>query len=287
MRTKSTGIIRFFNPSDLPHVKAVHGENVSHEFPRHIHNGLSIGIIMKGERVVEGKGQSHAIPKNSVFIINPGEPHTCKSFGREHSYFVISIDAGTVNAFASRISGKAKGLPRFKDTVLHHSELNLIIQQFFGLVKVSGSTLEKESMVVSLLSTLILHHGEKPPRVCRNDSHTNTINNACEFIKANYSCNISLKHLSKAAGLSSFYFQRLFVKHLGVSPYDYLVQIRIKKAMELFNEGQSIVNAALNTGFADQSHFSRVFKRVTGITPGLFARRENDHFERKKSNLTR
>jgi AraC-like DNA-binding protein len=57
-----------------------------------------------------------------------------------------------------------------------------------------------------------------------------------------------------------------------VSPHDYLVQVRIRKAIELLSEGYDIAGTALDTGFVDQSHFTRFFNRVTGTMPGDYLR---------------
>ena len=74
----------------------------------------------------------------------------------------------------------------------------------------------------------------------------------------------------ESLGLSPFYFQRLFLKETGLSPHEYLVHFRLKKARELLIRGSSIAGAVYDTGFVDQSHFSRAFKRFVGVTPGEY-----------------
>lgn len=147
-------------------------------------------------------------------------------------------------------------------------ELDSKIRRFFTLVESTSTVLERESVLVSLLSTLIMRYGDEPPVPCRVGPHVGAIKRVCEFIRMYYSQDLSLKQLSRVACLSPFYLQRLFLENTGVSPHDYLVHFRIKKARELLTEGHSIAGVALDTGFVDQSHFTRSFKRITGTTPG-------------------
>lgn len=281
MRTNTPDKIRFFSLPDLPYVQCVYGTNVTNEFSRHVHNGFSIGIILKGERVIVRNGTASIIPENSVFVINPGESHTCKSRCEKHSYFTICVDTESIYAIVSQMSEKAEALPYFTNILIHDTELSLKIRQFLSLAENASSTLERESVLVSLLSTLILRHGDKPPKLCRIGSHVDAINRACEFMETHYDENMSLKQLSRVACLSPFYFQRLFLKNKGISPHEYLVHFRIKIARKFLDEGQNIVGVAFDTGFVDQSHFNRSFKSVVGITPGLYLQsREMHHCEK-------
>jgi AraC-like DNA-binding protein len=91
---------------------------------------------------------------------------------------------------------------------------------------------------------------------CQTGSHNGATQRACEFIKAHYTDHLSLKQLSRVACLSPFYFQRLFLENTGVSPHEYLIHYRIKKARELLAAGHSIAGVALEVGFVDRSHFT-------------------------------
>lgn len=79
--------------------------------------------------------------------------------------------------------------------------------------------------------------------------------------------NISLEDLCRLTGLSKYYLLRSFTKQKGISPYSYLETIRIDKAKKLLEQGILPIDAALQTGFTDQSHFSNFFKKFIGLTP--------------------
>jgi AraC-like DNA-binding protein len=280
MRRRNQQSVHFFNPPELQYIQAVHGVNVTNEFHRHVHDRFCIGIVQKGARVIYQGGTSTIIPENALFVINPGTSHACKSQHEEHSYLVICVEAESMKAISSEISEKASTVPYFKSNPINDKELGSRLRRLFSLLENTSSALERESVLVSLLCVLITEYGNEPPMPFRVDSHDSTIGKVCEFIRMHYAQDLSLKQLSRVACLSPFYFQRLFLTKTGVSPHDYLVQTRIRKALELLSEGQSIAGVALDTGFVDQSHFTRSFNRVTGITPGNYL--QTVAFDRRK-----
>jgi AraC-like DNA-binding protein len=82
----------------------------------------------------------------------------------------------------------------------------------------------------------------------------------------------SLAELSAVARLSPFHLLRLFRAGVGLPPHQYLMSLRVERSKELLGRGAPIAEVAARTGFADQSHLTRCFKRLAGVTPGRFDR---------------
>jgi AraC family transcriptional regulator len=79
---------------------------------------------------------------------------------------------------------------------------------------------------------------------------------------------LKLDEIAAIAQLSLYHFIRLFKQSLGITPYQYILQHRIEKAKYLLTHSElNIAEIAAQTGFCDQSHFTRHFKRMTGVTP--------------------
>jgi len=82
---------------------------------------------------------------------------------------------------------------------------------------------------------------------------------------------VSDADLAAVSGLSRFQLVRQFARATGLTPHAYLIQRRIDMARALLARGSTLVDAAAASGFADQSHMTRLFIRAYGITPGAYA----------------
>jgi AraC-like DNA-binding protein len=83
---------------------------------------------------------------------------------------------------------------------------------------------------------------------------------------------VTLARLADVAGLDAFSLLRGFARAYGLPPHAWLIQERVRRAQALLRKGIALADAAVDVGFADQSHLNRHFKRVLGITPGSYRR---------------
>jgi AraC-like DNA-binding protein len=84
---------------------------------------------------------------------------------------------------------------------------------------------------------------------------------------------IDLHRVARTAGLSMYHFLRVFVAVLGVTPHQYLLRCRLRKAAKLLADGaRPVTDVALDVGFADLSNFVRTFRRAAGVAPRAFRR---------------
>lgn len=91
-----------------------------------------------------------------------------------------------------------------------------------------------------------------------------------DYIHDHLSEKLSLPALSELVGLSPYYFARQFKQTTGTSPHQYILGLRIEQAKQQLLRGASLAQMTEQLGFADQSHLSRSFKRVTGLSPQAF-----------------
>jgi AraC family transcriptional regulator len=93
------------------------------------------------------------------------------------------------------------------------------------------------------------------------------------WLEANSAEEIGLEAAAREARLSPFHFLRVFARVLGVTPHQYLVRTRLRRAARLLAEGdRPVTEVALDAGFEDLSNFVRSFRRAAGVTPGAFRR---------------
>jgi AraC family transcriptional regulator len=97
------------------------------------------------------------------------------------------------------------------------------------------------------------------------------LNRVLDFMRQNVSRDIRLWELAQLAGMSPHYFCESFKRSTGLSPHQYSLQQRVARAKEhLRNPEVTVSQVAEATGFADQSHFAKVFRRLVGMTPSRF-----------------
>jgi AraC-like DNA-binding protein len=93
-----------------------------------------------------------------------------------------------------------------------------------------------------------------------------------EHIESHYAEAVTLADLASLVSLSKFHMLRVFRASVGLPPHAFLTRVRILHAQALIRAGVSLTRVALDTGFSDQSHLIRHFKRALGVTPGAYAR---------------
>jgi AraC family transcriptional regulator len=107
----------------------------------------------------------------------------------------------------------------------------------------------------------------------RKDPHISrkSVARVIDYIHANTGANISLVAMAQIAGVSPNHFVLLFTKATGLTPHQYVLRARIESAkLYLKDEGLSIAEVSRITGFRTQEHFTKVFRKMVGITPREF-----------------
>jgi AraC-like DNA-binding protein len=111
-------------------------------------------------------------------------------------------------------------------------------------------------------------------RVMQTRSDTDeAIERTCQYMAENYQSALSVERLAAMAGFSTGYYFRQFKRLYGCSPKDYIIRLRVNKAKELIGSGgRQLSEVSRMVGYDDEFYFSRIFKRVTGMKPSLYAR---------------
>jgi AraC-like DNA-binding protein len=115
------------------------------------------------------------------------------------------------------------------------------------------------------------HRWQHPPRLSGVSARTRKIRAVCTSILDRLEENLSLSLLAGEAGMSPFYFARVFSELVGEPPHRYLVRARLQNAARLLRAGAPVTQAAVKSGFADVNHFSKTFHRRYGVAPSRYA----------------
>lgn len=127
-----------------------------------------------------------------------------------------------------------------------------------------ANPLDLESRAVALAFSIV-RCSARVPRDLRS------LRRACEYVHAYFGENLTLAQVARAAGVHPVYLGHIFRQEFGETLGEYLNRIRVRAAAaRLANSDLPLSTIALDFGFYDQSHFTRIFRQVTGATPGVF-----------------
>jgi AraC-like DNA-binding protein len=237
-------------------------------FPNHFHAYYVIGFVENGERRLSCKNQEYVIRKGNIVLFNPGDNHACvQSDDGTLDYRGLNISKEVMLELAEEITGK-RNLPGFSPNVIFDDEVTCYLRPLHELIMKGSSEFGKEENLLLLIALLIQRYGQ-PFENCIPECRAE-VEKACRFMQQHFSERISLDQLCRQANLSKSTLLRAFTKSKGVTPYSYLENIRIGEAKKLLEQGMPPIEAALQTGFSDQSHFTGLFGRFIGLTPGVY-----------------
>ena len=156
---------------------------------------------------------------------------------------------------------------------IYDPQIDFIGKSLLAEIKSNGlaGQLYTESLINLLVVHLLRQHsafGRSLPKDT-NPVSPSRLKQVLDYIHDNLGHSLSLMELASVANLSPSRFTRVFRQETGLSPHQYLIQARIEQAKHLLKSGGdiSIGSIAHQVGFADQSHFTRHFKRIVGVTP--------------------
>ncbi|MDZ4879034.1 MAG: HTH-type transcriptional activator RhaR [Chroococcidiopsis cubana SAG 39.79] len=154
-----------------------------------------------------------------------------------------------------------------QDSQLHHIAMLLLAElQSDGIM----GRLYVESLTQVLVIHLLRHYSTfMQPIAFEDRSLTRTrLQQAIEYIHTHLDRDLSLVEIAQVINISPTYFASLFKRATGISPHQYVVQQRVERAKLLLSKTDlAIADIALQVGFSNQSHLTRHFKRLTGVTP--------------------
>ena len=123
-------------------------------------------------------------------------------------------------------------------------------------------------MASTFIDGLLVRHTSKFKVLPRGALDKHVLGRLRDYVLAHLDESIEASTLARIAGRSPFHFTRMFARSVGMTPYRYVVHLRLQRAVELMRERRhGLAEIAAATGFADQSHLSRWVRRVHGVSP--------------------
>ncbi len=224
----------------------------------------------------DGEHRDFVYHKNEI-IVTPAGVSSGWRWHVKTKCIIITLDPAKFEKFAQTELGillstqQLKDLPQFLDEDITQSGIQLLE----ALQSEMGSQVMFESFARVFLTKLIFKYGLQAEEYNFSKSFTaQQYKQVLNYIAINYGNNILLEDMAVQADLSASHFSRLFKQTIGQSPYQFLMTYRIEQAKKMLDTPNALmIDVAMNCGFSDQAHFSRVFKKIEGVTPKKYRRK--------------
>jgi len=252
----------------LDNLELFHGANMTHDYPPHVHEEYSVLLLLAGAEIHMCRGTTHTAFPGQLMLNNADEAHASSSLAAE--YRIIRLGLKWFSKIGAEVFGRNFGTPYFSRPIVQDSLSFRRLLNLHQKLEQNVSALEQESEFLSTMGLFLSRQDRHHSIVPRRGKETRQIKVVRDYLKSHFAENVSLSQLAALTNLSPFYLLRVFHHQIGFPPHEYQTQVRIAHARKLIRNGLSLSHVALETGFFDQSHLSRNFRRVVGMTPGQY-----------------
>jgi AraC-like DNA-binding protein len=210
----------------------------------------------------------HTFRPGMVAMIEPGQVHATKRMTRPADYFwVLELPPPLLVSAASELG--IAGPPHFDVAQSTDTTISTAFERLDAAIQEGASVLEQQSRLAGCVRLLLGGCGERRPTAPAAAAAAQ-LARVREYLHAHFTEDIRLQDLAKVSGLSRFHVAHAFSRVHGVPPHAYQTLLRVAAARDLLRGG--VRPADIDLGFADQSHLTRHFKQILGITPAAYAR---------------
>jgi AraC-like DNA-binding protein len=263
--------IKVWHLPEFDRIELLKGQRVTHRHPKHWHEEYHLCLIEQGTGQMFYRGAFHETYAGSLFIVHPGEIHSNAANPTSGcSFRTLNVSPHIFERAILYATGRRQELPFFPTAIVCDKDMLALYRSIHASFEESASRLERETLLLQLLIKLTSRYAEARPDLSHFEKEPSAVKRVKDYLEANYALNISLEDLAQLTNLSPFHLNRVFSKTLGLPPHAFQTQVRITKARKLLAQGRPISEVTYETGFADQSHLTRQFKRMFGITPSHF-----------------
>lgn len=247
------------------------GHGVTQTYPRHWHDELYLGAILRGNGSLEYRGSSYATPRGTLMVVPPSEIHANRK--ENCSFRCMFIDCKELQTIVENFAEQAISSISLRGGPIESAPMLARFVEIHRLLESPDSMPSSDFAVPHFLLDLVTQIGDRGvPFSSRAGQERVAVLRAQKFLDENYAERVTLRELSQLARLSPFHLNRAFCRQVGIPPHAYQIQVRISRAKSLLRTGRGISETALSLGFVDQAHFSHQFRKFVGVTPGRYIR---------------
>lgn len=232
-----------------------------HWYPPHLHDALEITWVLEGTGAVEYRHVHHTLNVSDAFIIAPNESHAGGSCGGSFSYATIHVSS----ALLDRTGHHAAGLPLDEVCGIRRGA-RIVLEPALVRLQQAQDAGEQLHFLSALMATFL--DGD----LCDASAYHPAVQRVRAMLHTANTETPRLRELAGAVNLHERYLISLFKEATGMPPHRYSLALRLEMARTLLAAAVPPGAVAADTGFTDQAHLTRHFKRVFGATPADYQR---------------
>lgn len=256
-----------------PEVTLLQAAYTTHQFTRHSHEEMEIGVNASGSAKISIRGRSRRLEPDHVLLAGSYEAHSAMGMGDEPwQYRAILVPPSFLRPLAANTGIVGENLG-FRSPIVHDPSLAAALLDLHRLMATAKGNRDVTGRVAVLMTETLrryAHAGDS------EDQDAAPIHPAIERARAHldthFARSVSLEELAELVDLSPFHLLRIFRDTVGLPPNAYQQCCRIRAAQRLLRAGRPIADVAVEVGFASASHLTRQFKKIVGAPPGVWVR---------------
>lgn len=238
-----------------------------HSYGPAVRSGYLIHYILSGKGFFQCENKIYHLSKGDAFLIKPNTLIYYQADTDEPwTYTWIGFQGLKIEAYLNRTT-------HMENPCVNYNENEILKCCHEKMFKAYQLPKNRDLMMNSILYEYLYNLSITFPKtdISQSEKHISYIEEALKYIESNYSEQISINKIAKWLNLDRSYMYRLFKSITGISPQEYLLDFRIRKACDLLkNTDLTITNISRSVGYEDSLYFSRLFKNKKGKTPSEY-----------------
>ena len=260
---------QYWMPPWVPGLSLLRADFTTHEYAPHAHEAFVVAVTEAGGAEIRSRGRVEQATARSLFVSNPAEPQSsCLGTNQYWRYRAFYLTRSTIDALARGLG--LKEVPRFARNMLTDPDLIDDLAALHRALETDRDAPQGQERLLDVMGRLFQRHGSGGGRIAEPPRDAGPLHRSLAEIHSRHVEGVSLGELGHAVGLTPFQLIALFRRTTGLTPHTYLTRVRLNAACRMLTRGSSIAEAAVGSGFYDQSALTRHFKSCYGITPRQF-----------------
>ncbi len=259
---------RIVTAPTLPGIERIEARFGGDFFAPHRHDTYAIGVTLQGIQTFRYRGRREYSEPGRIIVLHPDEVHDGAAATEAGlRYRMLYLEPSLIH---QALGGINRALPFVAEPVVDDPRMRSALLSALGRLDEAIEDLELGDLL-SEIALGLWRHAPATDAVLQGVS-IRRVYEARDFLAENALRTVRSEELETVTGLDRFALSRQFRKVFATSPHRFQVMRRLDAARRLILRGQKLADVAAATGFADQSHLTRHFKKCFGVTPGRWAR---------------